>query len=105
MDPSDLRWPRSDLPGGDRQVIYAVPIIVGHHLEAIALYGGHGTGEDLDPDERSTLRKLAAAASAGYDHIAAVELRTRLRDAESENATLRGVERKLTELLAKRLQP
>jgi hypothetical protein len=28
-----------------------------------------------------------------------------LRDAESENAMLRGVERKLTELLAKRLQP
>ena len=104
IDPSDLRWPRNDLPGGDRQVIYAVPIIVGHHLEAIALYGGHGTGEDLDPDERSTLRKLAAAASAGYDHIAAVDLRTRLRDAESENATLRGVERKLSELLAKRLQ-
>ena len=104
IDPSDLRWPRNDLPDGDRQVIYAVPISVGHHLEAIALYGGHGTGEDLDPDERSTLRKLAAAASAGYDHIAAVELRTRLHDVESENATLRGVERKLTELLAKRLE-
>ncbi len=105
IDPSEVRWPRNDLPNGDRQIIYAVPIIVGHHLEAIALYGGHGTGEDLDPDERSILRKLAAAASAGYDHIVAVELRTRLSNAESENATLRGVERKLTELLGKRLQP
>ncbi|HLY02106.1 MAG TPA: hypothetical protein VKR56_06365 [Candidatus Cybelea sp.] len=105
VDPNDLRWPRTDLPSGDRQVIYAVPIVVGHHLEAIALYGGHLTGEDLDPGERSSLRRLAAAASAGYDHIATVELRTRLRDAESENATLRGVERKLTELLAQRLQP
>jgi hypothetical protein len=105
VDPSDLRWPRNDLPNGDRQVIYAVPIVVGHHLEAIALYGGHCTGEDLDPDERSTLRKLAAAASAGYDHIATVELRTRLRNAESENVMLRGVERKLTELLAERLKP
>ncbi|MGC9991114.1 MAG: hypothetical protein ABSD52_01785 [Candidatus Cybelea sp.] len=105
IDPSDLRWPRNDLPSGDRQVIYAVPIIVGHHLEAIALYGNHGTGEDLDPDERSILRKLAAAASAGYDHIVAVELRTRLHNAESENATLRGVEQKLTELLAERLRP
>ncbi|MGA2759775.1 MAG: hypothetical protein ABSF08_05590 [Candidatus Cybelea sp.] len=102
IDPSDLRWPRNDLPSSDRQVIYAVPIIVGHHLEAIALYGNHKTGEDLDPDERSILRKLAAAASAGYDHIVAVELRTRLHDAESENATLRGVEQKLTELLAER---
>jgi hypothetical protein len=67
------------------------------------LYGDHCTGEDLDPDERRILRRLAAAAAAGYGHVATTELRDRLAMAQAENAQLRGVERKLTELLAKRL--
>jgi hypothetical protein len=66
------------------------------------LYGGHCTGEDLDPGERRNLRRLAAAAAAGYGHVAATELRDQLAKVEAENAQLRGMERKLTELLAKR---
>ncbi len=103
IDPQELRWPRTDLPDGERQVIYAIPIVVGHQLEAIALYGGHRTGEALDPDERRSLRELAVAAAGGYDHVEAGALRARLESVESENTVLRGIERKLTELLDKRL--
>jgi hypothetical protein len=103
LEPRDLRWPRTDLPDGQQQAIYAVPVVVSHHLEAIALYGAHRTGEDLDPDERRSLRDLAVAAAAGYDHVAAAALRQRLANVEAENAALRGVEQKLTELLNQRL--
>ncbi|MFY9719455.1 MAG: hypothetical protein WAK16_07405 [Candidatus Cybelea sp.] len=103
LDPHDLRWPRTDLPNGERQVVYAVPVVVGHRLEAIALYGGQRTGETLDPDERRSLRELAIGAAGGYDHVAAAALRARLESIEAENSMLRGVERKLTELLDKRL--
>lgn len=103
LDPHDLRWPRTDLPNGERQVVYAVPVVVGHRLEAIALYGGQRTGETLDPDERRSLRELAMGAAGGYDHVAAAALRARLESIEAENSMLRGVERKLTELLDKRL--
>jgi len=102
IDPHDLRWSRSDLPGDERRVLYAVAVAVGPQLEAIALYGGHRTGEDLDPGERRNLRRLAAAAAAGYGHVATTELRDQLAKVEAENAQLRGMERKLTELLAKR---
>ena len=103
LDANDVRWPRSDLPTGKRQIIYAVPAVVGYRLQAFALYGAHATGEDLDPDERRALRNLVRAAATGYDHVATQELRRRLACAESENAVLRAVERKLTELLEQRL--
>ncbi len=102
IDPNDLRWERSDLPTGERQVLYAIPVLDGNRLEAIALYGGHLTGEDLDPDERRSLRRLVSAAARAYDRIATAQLRRRLESVEAENAALRSVERELTELLGRR---
>ncbi len=99
----DVRWPRTDVPGGKRQPIYAVPVAVGNRLEAIALYGGHTGGEDLDPDERKIVRALASAAALAYDHIRALELRKSLDEARGENASLRQVERTLTAILKERL--
>lgn len=100
---TDLGWPRSDLPTGNRQVLYAIPVVIGHTVEAIALYGGHTEGEDLDPDERQSLRDLAQAAAVGYDRVHSKELRERLERAEAENASLHSVEQKLTELLNRHL--
>ncbi|MGA8532589.1 MAG: PDZ domain-containing protein [Candidatus Tumulicola sp.] len=100
----DLRWPRTDLPTGKRQPLYAAPVAVGNRLDAIALYGGHNGGEDLDPDERQSLRALASAAALAYDHIRAQELRRKLEETRSENASLRRVERTLTALLQERLK-
>lgn len=100
---SDLRWPRTDLPSGTQQPIYAIPVAVGNRLEAIALYGAHGAGEDIDPNERRSLRNLARAAALAYDHLRATSLRKSLEEARGENEALRRVEETLTALLEKRL--
>jgi hypothetical protein len=99
----DVRWPRTDLPVGKHQPLYAVPVAVGNRLEAIALYGGHSGGEDLDPDERRILRTLASSAALAYDHLRAQALRKSLDEVLGENASLRRVERTLTALLKERL--
>ena len=61
---------------------------------AVALFGPHESGYDIDQDEREMLTELAAKASAGYERVAflrlseeVAELRTRL--AELQGATPR----------------
>lgn len=101
---ADLPWERADIPGGARQPLYAIPVTLGARVEAIALYGGHASGEDLDPDERRSLRGLAGGAALAYDHLEAVDLRRRLEEARAENESLRRVTRTLTDLLEGRLE-
>lgn len=100
---SDVRWPRENLPHGIAQPLYAVPIASGHHLAAIALYGGHTGGEDLDPDERRSLRGLAAGAALAYDHLTAEELKRTVDDLRGENEALRRSQDLLVEKVLKRL--
>jgi hypothetical protein len=101
---TDLRWPRSDVPSGNNQPIYAVPVAIGSRLEALVLYGAHSGGEDLDPNERRSLRALARGAALAYDHLRAQALRKSLEEARRENAALRRVERTLTTVLENRLK-
>ncbi|HKU81018.1 MAG TPA: PDZ domain-containing protein [Candidatus Tumulicola sp.] len=100
---TQLPWERTDVPSGAQQPLYAIPVTLGTRVEAIALYGGHTAGEDLDPDERHSLRGLANGAALAYDHLAAADLRRRLEAARQENESLRRVERTLTQLLERRL--
>jgi hypothetical protein len=104
LDPEEVEWRAEGVPDATRAPIYAVPVVVERRLKAIALYGGHSGGEALDPDERLCLRKLAQAAAAAYEHIDSAELRRQLASLEAENASLRSLERKLTELLGERLR-
>ncbi len=60
--------------------VIAFPIFVRHELRAIAFYGGHDTGEAIDPDELRALEGLAAGASSALDHVAAAELARRLEE-------------------------
>jgi hypothetical protein len=101
---SDVRWPRENIPAGVAQPLYAVPIASGHHLAAIALYGGHTGGEDLDPDERRSLRGLAAGAALAYDHLAADELQRTIEELRGENEALRRSQELLVEKVLKHLQ-
>ena len=71
----DLATARDDMPRGDAMPVFAVPIIVRHELEAVALYGAHTGGEDLDPDETSALARIGSAAGAAYYHLEADSLR------------------------------
>ena len=100
---ADFRWPVRTLPTGVAQPIYAVPIPSGHNLAAIALYGGHSGGEDLDPDERRSLRGLAAGAALAYDHLAAEELNRTVEQLRGENEALRRSQELLVEKVLKRL--
>ena len=68
--------PRHDgLDADDTGPILAVPIIVRRELEAIAMYGAHAGGEDLDPDEIRALTRIGEAAGAAYYHLEADSLR------------------------------
>ncbi|MBV8283853.1 MAG: hypothetical protein JO175_04330 [Candidatus Eremiobacteraeota bacterium] len=101
---SGLRWPRLDLPNGVAQPLYAVPVASGHRLAAIALYGGHTGGEDLDPDERRSLRGLAAGAALAYDHLTAEALHKTVAELRGENDALRRSQDVLVERVLKHLE-
>lgn len=49
----------------------AVPIFVRARLYGVVLYGAHPNGEDIDPDEASSLESVATAAGIAYDHLQA----------------------------------
>jgi hypothetical protein len=49
--------------------VLAVPVFGLVRLEAIAVYGAHVGGEDIDPDEETSLEALARAAGRAYDHL------------------------------------
>ncbi len=47
----------------------AVPVFLRSQLQAVAVYGAHVNGEDIDPDEAATLNALGVAAGIAYDHL------------------------------------
>ena len=86
---SEIHWARDDAPGGAARPALALPIVVRHELDAIALFGGHRGGEDFDPDEIAWLNALSVAAGAAYDHLEADALRQELQRVRTENETQR----------------
>lgn len=73
--------------GGD--AVLAVPVFVRSNLEAIAVYGAHVNGEDIDPDEAASLEAIAAAAGIAYDHLETARLEhdvTRWREVAERQA-------------------
>lgn len=99
-----MRWPRTDVPGGDAAPALAIPISFGHDLEAIAIYGAHRGGEDLDPDEQRILHRLAPNAALAYDRIAEREMEETIARLQTENSALRQLEDKLTAMIQSKLK-
>jgi hypothetical protein len=66
-----LHGRRGSLRLHDAEAVLAVPVFVRSQLEAIAVYGAHRNGEDIDPDEAASLEALGAAAGIAYDHLEA----------------------------------
>jgi hypothetical protein len=60
--------------GAENDPVLAVPVFVRSRLEAVAVYGPHVNGEDVDPDETASLEAMCAAAGIAYDHLDAVRL-------------------------------
>ncbi len=93
------------LNNGD--AVLAVPVFVRSRLEAVAVYGPHANGEDIDPDEVASLEAMCAAAGTAYDHLDALRTHRevarwrRLAERQArELATLRGRASLLGEHLA-----
>jgi hypothetical protein len=73
-------WRRPGLPGDDRAPCLAVPVCGGaREGVAVALYGPHVTGSDIDPDERDMLREFATRAAIAYDRVETELLRAEVR--------------------------
>ena len=98
MGTSEDAQPADDLPfspafpHGAARPRTVVPLWSGRELRGFALYSAHRSGATLDPEETATLERLAGAANAAIDRIAAAELRPALDELvtlRAENERLR----------------
>jgi len=80
---SEIRWPLEHLPRDAAYPALAMPIAVRGQLVALAFYGAHNTGADLDPDEIHTISNLAVGAGVAYDHLKAQEMQSQLEAAQA----------------------
>jgi hypothetical protein len=75
---------RNRLPGGLMQPIVAVPVGDRIRCLALALYGPHATGNDLNHDERAMLAELAEKAACAFIKLDHDQLRHRIAELEYE---------------------
>jgi hypothetical protein len=84
-----LRAQRKPYRLTERHMALAVPLFSEMELEAIAFYGTHSNGTDIDGDELMLIERCAVAAGAAYARFRAAELRGRVAELEDENAQLK----------------
>ncbi|MFO0993820.1 MAG: hypothetical protein U1E67_18025 [Hyphomicrobiales bacterium] len=75
-----------NLPDGAKRPIVGVPATIRGRVLAVALYGPHHSGADLDSYERALLGRLGDAAAEAYVEIENDELKKRVRDLEKDLA-------------------
>ncbi len=75
LRPHDLLRQNPDFPPGAAFPAIVIPLIVDGRLDGFVIFGGHGTGTDLSPDEIEPLVALAEAAAAAHAHLEAAALR------------------------------
>jgi len=71
-------------PSGPKQPVVATPVANTLRCFAIALYGSHTSGADIDRGERSLIAKLADTAAVAYAQVEAEGLRDRIAALELE---------------------
>ncbi|MBV8639660.1 MAG: hypothetical protein JO322_16390 [Candidatus Eremiobacteraeota bacterium] len=81
---SEIRWTVSDVPSGVAHPVLAVPVLARRRVLAIALYGEHTNGADLDGDEIRAIGGVADAAGAAFDHVEADQLRREMESLRRE---------------------
>jgi hypothetical protein len=82
----ETRWHEPSFPRGEARPVLAVPILVRHEINGIALYGMHVSGEDLDPDEVKAISTVARAASAACTRLESDELREEIAKLKAEKS-------------------
>jgi tryptophan-rich sensory protein len=75
------------LPSGLKRPILAVPAANPIHCFAVALYGPHASGADLDTYERAMLTRIAEDAAAVYAELEINQLRSRIATFEQQVST------------------
>jgi hypothetical protein len=60
-------WNDVRVPRGTGEPALAVPLTWRRKLVALAVYGAHTSGAEIDPDEARLLREICAAAAFAYD--------------------------------------
>ncbi|SDR64003.1 hypothetical protein SAMN05519103_09288 [Rhizobiales bacterium GAS113] len=75
---------RNRLPDGLALPVLAVPIADRFHCFALAFYGPHANGNDLNHDERAMLAGIADKAAAAFVKLNIAALRRRIADLEHE---------------------
>jgi hypothetical protein len=76
-----------ELPSGLKRPILAVPAANPIHCFAVALYGPHASGTDLDTYERALLARIAGDAAAVYAELEINQLRSRIGSFEQQVST------------------
>jgi hypothetical protein len=76
------------LPSGLRRPILAIPIANRVRCFAVALYGPHASGTDLDSNERAMLGRLGDRAADCYAQLETEDLRRRIAALERELSAL-----------------
>jgi hypothetical protein len=84
-----LRAQRKPYRLTERHMALAVPLFSEMELEAIAFYGPHSNGTDIDGDELMLIERAAVAAGAAYARFKTAALRERVAELEDENAQLK----------------
>jgi hypothetical protein len=95
IDVGEFGWRRTDVPQGERETSFAVPIHLHAELIGFTLYGNHAGGSLIDPKERELLERLAYAAGLAYDQLEAQHLRD---ENERQRATIGDLTSRLDEL-------
>jgi hypothetical protein len=88
IEPGDLADAR--LPEGLRRPQAAVAVGNPRRFFAIALYGGHESGTDLNQRERDLLTRLGRQAEIAYAYLEAETLRRRIASLEARPAQMAG---------------
>ena len=79
----NVAWHNALVPTDTRQPVVAIPIRRHSTLVAIALYGLHERGDDLEKREIDLLDKLCRSASSAYDKVEDEKLRQRISELEA----------------------
>jgi hypothetical protein len=86
-------WHSEGLPSGLEGPSLAVPVRSGvPEATAVALFGPHRSGNDIDDDEREMIDRLALNAATGYERVVATMLRKEVTQLRAELAELRARE-------------
>jgi hypothetical protein len=73
---------RNNLPDGLALPVLAVPIANRFRCFALAFYGSHATGADLNHDDRGMVAEIADVAAAVFEKLYIDDLRKRIADLE-----------------------